>query len=138
METVSATGVVIPPFIVWKGKTHRQSYNLSEVTIEATFAVSDSGYIDNDIGLQYIKTYFKQYTRDTIFKVEKDVKYSGPTRCLIVEGHLSHIACRVIQYAIDNNVYMICLPSKSTYELQPLDIGCFGVLQTRYKKNVSS
>ena len=65
-------------------------------------------------------------------------KYHGPARCLIVDGHSSHITCRVIQYALHNNIHMICLPSKSTHLLQPLDLGCFGVLQTSYEKNLSA
>ena len=50
LETVSATGVAIPPFIVWQGKTHQQSYYASEVKTEATFAVFESGYMDDDLG----------------------------------------------------------------------------------------
>ena len=147
LETVSAAGVAIPPFIVWQGKTHRQSYYpQSGVSIEATFAVSESGYMDDDLGLQYIKTHFDPYTRNggVVIKTEdsqgasKDPKYHGPARGLIVDGHSSHIAWRVIQYALDNNIHMICLPSKSTHLLQPLDVGCFGVLQTTYEKNLSA
>ena len=89
--------VAIPPFIVWQGKTHRQSYYASEIKTEATFAVSESGYMDDDLGLQYIKTYFDPYTRDPNFKVKgADARYGGPARCLIVDGHSSHIAWRVI------------------------------------------
>ena len=140
LETVSAIGVAIPPFIVWQGKTHRQSHYASDsVKTEATFAVSESGYMDDDLGLQYMKTHFDPYTRDPKFKVEDaDARYGGPARCLIVDGHSSHIAWRVIQYALDNNIHMICLPSKSTHLLQPLDVGCFGTLQTTYEKNLSA
>ena len=143
LETVSATGVVIPPFIVWQGKTHRQSYYsapASEACVkETTFAVSESGYMDDNLGLQYIKEHFDPYTRDSTFKVENaaDAKYGGPPRCLIMKGHSSHIAWRVVQYALENNIHMICLPLKSTYLLQPFDVGCFGVLQTTYEKNLS-
>ena len=141
LETVSAAGVVIPPFIVWQGKTHRQSYySVPEVEVkEATFAVSESGYMDDELGLQYIKEHFDPYTRDSAIKVENAAKYGGPTRCLIVDGHSSHIAwsLRVVQYALENNIHMICLPSKSTHLLQPLDVGCFGVLQKTYEKNLS-
>ena len=118
LEIVSATGVVIPPFIVWKGKTHQQSYNTSEVKTEATFAVSESGYMYDDLGLQYIKTHFDSYTRDPKFKIkDAEARYEGPARCLIIDGHSSHIAWKVIQCALDNNILMICLPSKYTHLL---------------------
>ena len=145
LETVSAAGVAIPPFIVWQGKTHWQSYYpQSGVSVEATFAVTESGYMDDDLGLQYMKTHFDPYTRNSEVAIKtedskgKDTKYHGPARGLIVDGHSSHIAWRVIQYALDNNIHMICLPSKSTHLLQPLDVGCFGVLQTTYEKNLSA
>ena len=147
LETVSATGVAIPPFIVLQGKTHRQSNYAYEVKAEATFAVSESGYMDDDLGLQYLKMHFDPYIRDPKFQVEDAgsdarpgpaAKYGGPPRCLIVDGHSSHIAWRVIQYALENNIHIICLPSRSTHLLQPLDVGCFGVLQTTYEKNFSA
>lgn len=129
LETVSASGVVIPPFIIWQGKTHRESYyKEGGVEYEATFAVSPSGYIDDELGYEYMKVHFEPHTRGTATV--------PPPHCLIVDGHSSHIAWKVVKYALDHNIHMICLPSKSTHLLQPLDVGCFGVLQTTYEKNL--
>ena len=54
LETVSATGQVIQLFIVWQRKTHRVSHykkqgveNDYKGQFEPTFAVSESGYMDN-------------------------------------------------------------------------------------------
>ena len=131
LETISAEGVVIPPFIVWQGKTHRESYyREGGVEYEATFAVSPSGYMDDELGLEYMKQHFEPYTRgDT---------GPGQPRCLIVDGHSSHVAWQVVKYALDHNIHPICLPSKSTHLLQPLDVGCFSLLQTTYKRNLST
>lgn len=131
LETVNATGAIIPPFIVWQGRTHRASYyKEGQLQFEATYAVSPSGYMDDELGLEYMKQHFERYTRPSI---------GGTTtpRCLIVDGHSSHIAWRVVKYALDNNIHMICLPSKSTHLLQPLDVGCFGVMQVTYEKNLT-
>ena len=140
LETVSATGVVILPFIVWQGKSHMESfYSRSLATIpKATYAVSDSGYMDDELGLEYIKQHFEPLTRRNEIKAENagEIGDSAP-RCLIVDGHSSHIAWKVVKYALDHGIHMICLPSKSTHLLQPLDVGCFGVLQTTYEKNLS-
>lgn len=132
LESVSAAKVILTPFIVWQGKTHRQSYYSDSVTkMKATFAVSESGYMDDDLGLQYLKAHFDPYTRGAFkSKDADDAIYGGPAQCLIVDGHSSHIAWRVVKYALDNNIHMICLPSKSTHVLQPLDVGYFGILQT--------
>ena len=79
LETISAAGVVIPPFIVWQGKTHRQSYYTEggvDHGHEATFAVSPSGYMDDKLGLEYLKEHFEPYTRPV----------DSSSRCLIVDG----------------------------------------------------
>lgn len=56
LETVSAAGAITPPFIIWQGKTHWESYYLEGGLInEATFAVSDSGYMDGELGFEYMK-----------------------------------------------------------------------------------
>jgi len=132
LKTVSPGGVVIPPFIVWQGKTHRESYyREGGVEHEATFAVSPSGYMDDELGLEYMRQHFEPYTRG-------DYEGNPPPRCLIVDGHSSHVAWRVVKYALAHNIYMICLPSKSTHLLQPLDVGCFSLLQTTYERNLST
>lgn len=142
LETVNATGRVLPPFIVWQGKTHRKSYyqlderglereikREGEVKVEgahsrdATFAVSPSGYMDNELGLEYMR-HCNTHTQ------------GGRARLLIVDGHASHVAYPVIDYALKQDIHVICLPSKSTHLLQPLDVGCFGILQKTYQKHL--
>ena len=130
LETIGASGVVIPPFIVWQGKTHWKSYYREggiDHAHEATFAVSPSSYMDDELGLEYLKAHFEPYTHPN----------TDSLRCLIVDGHSSHIAWRVVKYALNHNIHIICLPSKSTHLLQPLNVGCFGVLQCIYEKNLS-
>lgn len=137
LETVSADGRVLPPFIVWQGKTHRESYYKAEgldhphdPQFQPTFTVSESGYMDNELGFEYMKTHFEPHTR-------KGDSGSVP-RCLIVDGHSSHLEWKMVRYALDHDIHLICLPSKSTHLLQPLDVGCFGVLQRTYEKNLSA
>jgi len=56
LETVSAGGVIIPPFNVWQGKTHRESdYQKGGVEHEATFAIFPSGYMGGELRLEYIQ-----------------------------------------------------------------------------------
>ena len=127
LETVNAAGIVIPPFIVWQGKSHRESYYKKGGFCDATFAVSESGYMDDELGFEYMKMHFEPKTR----------RSESPSRCLIVDGHSSHTAWKMVKYALDHDIHLICLPSKSTHVLQPLDVGCFGVLQTTYERNLS-
>ena len=127
LETVNAAGIVIPPFIVWQGKSHRESYYKKGGLCKATFAVSESGYMDDELGFEYMRMHFEPQTRGS----------GSGSRCLIVDGHSSHTAWKMVKYALDHDIHLICLPSKSTLVLQPLNVGCFGVLQTTYERNLS-
>ena len=45
---------------------------------------------------------------------------------LIYDGHGSHDKYALIQEAMDNNIYLLCLLPHTTHKLQPLDVGIFG------------
>jgi len=82
----------------------------------------------DELGFEYMQEHFEPYTRCN----------PPAPRCLIVDGHSSHVAWGVFKYALGHDVHMVCLPSKSTHLLQPLDVGCFGILQTTYERNLSA
>lgn len=55
---------------------------------------------------------------------------------LLLDGHASHISTRTIQYCVDQKIILLCLPPHTTHILQPLDVGIFAALATKYKNNV--
>jgi len=59
---------------------------------------------------------------------------NGRPRLLILDGHRSHINLEFCQYAIDNNIELLCFPSHTTPLLQPLDVCLFGPLQNYHSK----
>ena len=81
--------------------------------------------MDDELGMLYLSQHFKPHTR------------TGRTRILIVDGHSSHICWPVVQFALDHDIQLIQLPSKSTHILQPLDVGCFALLQAAYERQLS-
>ena len=48
---------------------------------------------------------------------------------LIVDGHGSHISIEFFEFCLSVNIIPCCLPTHSTYLLQPLDVGLFSPLQ---------
>jgi len=64
LETISATGVIIPPFVVWANKVHCIGFygSIGTYSRPATFRRSPNGYMDDDLGLDYISKHFDQYT----------------------------------------------------------------------------
>ena len=55
------------------------------------------------------------------------VKYAMPSKenkiILVLDGHSTHVKnLDAIQYSIDNNVYIVCLPPHTSHKMQPLDV----------------
>ena len=47
---------------------------------------------------------------------------------LIYDGHKSHVAISVIEWAMAHNITILVLPAHCSHILQPLGVGCFGPL----------
>lgn len=65
IETISADGRVLPPFIIWKAKVHLVGwYKTAQKKDGATFAISPKGYTDNELGQEYLIKCFEPMTRE--------------------------------------------------------------------------
>jgi hypothetical protein len=56
----------------------------------------------------------------------------GLWRMLIMDGHGSHLKHLFMEYAIDYQILLACLPPHSIYILQPLDVAIFGPVKKVY------
>jgi hypothetical protein len=61
------------------------------------------------------------------------IKRIGGQHVLIVDGHSSHLSLTAIEISIQNNITMACLPSHSSYILQPLDVGVYGHVKKEWR-----
>ena len=81
---------------------------------------SENGWINQEI---YAKWF--QYFLHTI----------PPMRPVLIEdGHASHITIETVEFARENDVHLLCLPSHTTHVLQPLDIGVFKSFKSHFSK----
>ncbi|KAF8758803.1 zinc finger protein [Rhizoctonia solani] len=78
-------------------------------------------------GIEYIKA-FDEWTAEKAS--------NGQWRCLILDGHGSHLTYEFLQYAWDAHIIVIGLPSHTTDFLQPLDRVVFCALQQYYSQAV--
>lgn len=114
----NASGNFVPPFVVFKGVRMKPEFcdNLPPGSIAA---MSESGYINADLFLKWLK-HFNSH------------RVPGKT-VLIVDGHASHVkSLEVLDYAIENDIVMLCLPPHTTHFLQPLDRSFFRALKAYY------
>ena len=53
---------------------------------------------------------------------------------LLLDGHGSHISSRIRELAFQNQIFLFCLPPKTTHKAQPLDVAVFSLVQDAWKK----
>jgi hypothetical protein len=73
-----------------------------------------------------------------IFILSTTRRRKGRYRLLILDGHGSHLTPQFDQICAENDIIPIYMPAHSSHLLQPLDIGCFGVLKRAYSKVVEA
>lgn len=86
LETVAADEYVLPPMIIYKGKAHYRGWNqnLPAQDVSTVFALSNRGWTNQILGVEYLKLLFEP---NTYYRVAPH-EY----RLLIVNGHNSHFS----------------------------------------------
>ena len=120
----SASGVRLPPFVVYKGKHLYASWTKGGPA-GAIYSVSDSGWMEKENYESWLKKMFLPAT--------SHLRESAPV-VLFFDGHHSHISVSIVKYCQQYNVHLVLLPSNTTHVLQPLDVGVYGPLKQVWKK----
>ena len=120
----NAFGTCIPPYFIFKGK--RLSKDLLEGATNGTAAaMSQTGFSNCHIFREYLKKHFINYIQ------RPD---ASQTVIILLDGHKSHINVPALEWAKTNNIIFFVLPAHTSHLLQPLEVGCFDLLQKLYKK----
>ena len=117
----SATGQVLPPFIIFAAKQLNLLWTKDEVS-GSRYAVSNKGWVDQELFFFWLKEHFLPNT------------VSQRPLLLLLDGHSSHFEPNTIQFAKDNDVIILCLPPHTTHECQPLDCSLFGPLKQHWRE----
>jgi hypothetical protein len=127
IAAVGAGGWLVPPFFIFKGKNHNQSWYHNNPK-DWRIAVSDNGWTTNEVGVAWLQHFIEHTTSRTV----------GGYRLLILDSHESHNSIRFQDICKDNNIITLCMPAHASHILQPLDVGCFSPLKRAYKKEVGA
>ena len=121
LSCVSASGQVIPPFMVYPRKRPVPPKMREGAYPNTFFQVSDNGWITKELFFEWFKLF---------------VQTISPIRpvLLILDGHTSHITINVIEFARANEIHLLCLPSHTSHVLQPLDVGVFKSFKSLFSK----
>lgn len=118
----SASGVILPPYVIYKAKYMYDVWMLNGPA-GAVYAVSPSGWIDQVLFIDWFKKICLPYLKTLPGK-----------KILIGDNLHSHFSDEVLRLCGRYNVEFICLPVNSTHKLQPLDVGFFGPMKRAWRK----
>ena len=115
IETVSATGKVIPLVLVVPGKIHMDSWYSKNLKGTELIQLSETSYSNSELALRWLQ-HFAKHTDDN---------GSENPRVLLLDSHISHTSSDFIITAEEYNIILFAFPSHLTHILQPLDVGIF-------------
>jgi hypothetical protein len=127
IECTSASGWAVPPMIIFDGKVHISSWYTDELPYDWTIAVSDNGWTNDSLGLNWLTDVFEKHTKD---------RTKGVYRLLILDGHGSHSTPEFDLFCSEHSIITLCMPPHSSHLLQPLDVSCFAVLKRSYGRQI--
>ena len=119
----SATGIRLPPFVVYKGKNLYTSWTKGGAA-GAMYSVSESGWMEKE----NYECWFKKMFLPSVSNLLK----SGPV-VPFFDGHFSHISLELVEHSRACGVHLMLLPANTTHVLQPLDVGVYGPLKQAWK-----
>jgi hypothetical protein len=114
IEAVSATGHVIPPFIIFAAKCVLQGW-FDKTEIGKWIGVTETGYVNDLITYQWVQ-HFHHATKHRI---------KGTHRLLLCDGYGSHMTYEFVRFCEDNKIIVFFLIPHTSHILQPLDVGVF-------------
>ena len=106
MTCVSASAFILPPMIIYPRKKALPDNYKAGAVPNTLFVTSTNGWINSQLYLEWLKFFSNNIP---------------PTRpvLLVQDGHSSHMSIEAIEYAKNNQIYILCLPSHTTHILQP-------------------
>ena len=119
----SATGIKLPPFILYKGK-HLYNTWTEGGAAGTCYGVSPSGWMEE---VNYLQWFEQQF-----YPAVKHLLITGLV-VLFFDGHFSHMSISLIKKARSLGIHLFCLPPNTTHVLQPLDVGVFGPVKIQWR-----
>jgi hypothetical protein len=123
---VSATGVFMPPYVIFKGKNLRQEFR-DGMPQGTAVTMSKSGFITVEILHDFIKHFVSHKAQ------------GNKPNILLHDGHSTHESdSDTLQCALDNNVVMISILPHTSHSIQPLDRSLFRSPKVHYCSTCNS
>jgi hypothetical protein len=126
IKCISVDGRALLPLIIWPAATHRSNWT-THPTPGWHYALSENGYNDSKISLEWLTRVFDPQTRE---------RADGKPRVLLSDGFGTHETLEILKFSFANNIVLCRLPSHTSHKLQPCDVGPFAPLKAAYRDQV--
>ncbi|KAB0805407.1 hypothetical protein PPYR_02377 [Photinus pyralis] len=124
MVCANAKGDLLPPMVVYKRQNVYKNWTMGG-PIGTEYSCSKSGWFDMNLFEDWFFSILLPH-----IQVNSDLE----TKKIVIGDNLaSHFSPRVIEAAIENNIYMAPLPAHSTHIMQPLDVSFFGPMKKKWR-----
>ena len=129
LECVSATGVALPPLVIFKGKSVQQQWFPKDLTPFQgwEFTATDNGWTTDKTAVEWLEKVFIPLTQPS---------GSQEKRLLVLDGHGSHETIDFMYLCFKHNIHLLYLPPHTSHILQPLDLSVFSPLKHSYRKQI--
>ena len=107
--------------VIYDAARLNPAWTKNEVT-GTKYGVSSNGWINTDLFEGWLIEHFVEHA------------VSARPLFLLLDGHSTHYQPRAVQFAMEHDIIMLCLPPHTTHESQPLDVGVFAPLKTQWTK----
>lgn len=120
---VNATGISIPPMIIFKGNILRDEFK-DNLPSGSLVAMSPKGSMNTDLFIKFIDHFGK---------------YKSPGKCLLLfDGASSDLDYQIVDAAEKRDIVLYCWPSNTTHELRPLDKAVNNSFEDHWNEEVLS
>jgi len=139
----SASGVVLPPYVVYRADNLWNTWT-GGGPVKARYNRSSSGWFDACIFTDWFEHLFLPAVRSllntgsvagTSTGTNNDNHHSTPI-LLIGDNLASHFTERVLQLAAEHNIRFVCMPKNSTHVDQPLDVCFYRKLKIAWRRTL--
>jgi hypothetical protein len=119
----NALGSMIPPFLIFKGQAPPSPANFPN---GSRIICSKSGWMDQFI----FPSFLEHFQANRVHIPDK--------KCvLVLDGHKSHVSDSAVEYALNHDIELVCIPPHSTHRLQPIDTHFNRPLKQLWSREIS-
>lgn len=118
---VSACGSAIPPMIIFKGKRLKPEFK-DNLPAGILVKMAPKGSMTTELFVEFIRHLAKY-------------KIGGPI-ILVFDGAKCHLDFTIVKEADKHEITLLCLPSNTTHELQPLDKAVYRSFEAHWDQQV--